>query len=125
MLALAINNGVQDASRVVILSDGAPWITNTWEKYFPFAIRILDLYHLKEKVGKFSFQIFIGKKHEGARLEWVRKTDKLLEDGKWSEVLNQNEVRAYKDKQVNSAAGEVNLYKYIDDNKEFIDYPSY
>ena len=125
MLALAINNGVQDASRVVILSDGAPWITNTWEKYFPFAIRILDLYHLKEKVGKFSFQIFKGKKHEGARLEWVRKTNKLLEDGKWSEVLNQNEVRAYKDKQVNSAAGEVNLYKYIDDNKEFIDYPSY
>ena len=125
ILALAIANDVRDARRVVILSDGAPWITNTWEKYFPFAIRILDLYHLKEKVGKFSFQIFKGKKREGARLEWVKKTNQLLEEGKWLEVLNLKEVRAYKDKQVNSAAGEVNLYKYIADNKEFIDYPKY
>ena len=125
ILALAIANDVRDARRVVILSDGAPWITNTWEKYFPFAIRILNLYHLKEKVGKFSFQIFKGKKREGARLEWVKKTNQLLEEGKWLEVLNLKEVRAYKDKQVNSAAGEVNLYKYIADNKEFIDYPKY
>ena len=125
LLALAIDCGLYDASRVVILSDGAAWITNTWEKYFPFAIRILDLYHLKEKVGKFSFQIFKGKKNEQARVKWVQKTNKLLEEGKWKEVLNFKEVSAYKDKQVNSAAGEVNLYKYIDDNKNFINYPEY
>lgn len=125
ILALAIGNGLLDASLVVLLSDGAPWITKIWEKYFPFAIRILDLYHLKEKVGKYSFQVFRGKNKEKARLEWVAKTNQLLEEGKWREVLDSKEVLAYKDKQVNSAAGEVNLYKYIYDNKDFINYPEY
>lgn len=124
-LALAIANGLLDASQVVILSDGATWITNTWERHFPFAVRILDLYHLKEKVGKFSFQVFKGKKKEAARLEWVRKTNQLLEEGKWREVLDSREVSGYKDRQVNTAAGEVNLYKYIKENKDFINYPEY
>ena len=125
ILALAIANGLYDASRVVILSDGAPWITNIWEKYFPFAIRILDLYHLKEKVGKFSYQIFRGKKKEQKRIEWVKMTNRLLEEGKWRDVLSSKEVFAYKDAQVNSSAGEVNLYKYIYDNRDFIDYSRY
>lgn len=125
ILALAIANGLYDASRVVILSDGAPWITNIWEKYFPFAIRILDLYHLKEKVGKFSYQIFRGKKKEQKRIEWVKMTNHLLEEGKWRDVLSSKEVFAYKDAQVNSSAGEVNLYKYIYDNRDFIDYSRY
>ena len=125
LIALAISNGLYDANRVVILSDGAPWITNTRDSFFPFAIRILDLYHLKEKVGKFSFQVFKGKKQEAKRAEWVKRVNEMLEEGKWRDVLKLEEVGAYKGVKVNFAAGEVNLYKYIDDNSDFIDYPKY
>ena len=41
------------------------------------------------------------------------------------DVLKLKEVHSYKGVKVNSAAGEVNLYKYIHDNKDFINYPQY
>jgi len=57
---LAIKSGFLTASAVIFVSDGAPWITKMIADYFPDAIHVLDLYHLKHKV-----EMLFGIKTEG------------------------------------------------------------
>lgn len=121
LIALAIRNGLMEARNVVILSDGAVWIRKTREEYFPFATHILDLCHLKENVAKFAQYIFNNNKPR--YIPWEKKVNGMLEDGKWREVLRLPEVAPYKDK--DTPAGIVNLYTYIWNNRDMIDYPEY
>lgn len=121
ILALAIRNGLMDARAVVILSDGALWIRKTRERHFPFATQILDLCHLKENVSKFAQYHF--KNDKSRYVPWVKKVSDLLEDGKWRDVLELDEIALYKTK--DTPAGIVNLYSYIFNNRDMIDYPSY
>ena len=44
----ATRQGVGQAERVLVLGDGAHWIWNLAEEYFPDAIQILDLWHATE-----------------------------------------------------------------------------
>jgi len=46
----AIKRGVDYAENVVIIGDGAKWIWNLANDYFPYATQIVDLYHAKEHV---------------------------------------------------------------------------
>ena len=121
LLALAIRNGLMEARHVVILSDGAVWIRKTREEYFPFATQILDLCHLKENVAKFAQCIF--KNNRAKYVPWEKQVNELLENGEWRAVLQLPEVAAYKEK--DTPAGIVNLYTYIINNKDMIDYPEY
>ena len=120
-LALAIRNGLRDAYSVVILSDGAKWIRNTRKTYFPFAIHILDLCHLKENVSKFAQYHF--KNDKAKYIPWVEKVNGLLDDGNWKDVLKLPEVSIYEHKEV--PPGMVNLYSYISNNDDMLDYPMY
>jgi len=47
---LALKSGYQSASMKIFVSDGAYWISKMIEDYFPDAIHVLDMYHLKNKV---------------------------------------------------------------------------
>jgi hypothetical protein len=49
---LALKSGYQTASIKIFVSDGATWISNMIDTYFPDAIHVLDMYHLKNKVIK-------------------------------------------------------------------------
>ena len=40
----------QCCSQIVVISDGASWIQKIVEEFFPGAVHILDLYHIKEHV---------------------------------------------------------------------------
>jgi hypothetical protein len=120
-LALAIRNGLLDAYNVVILSDGAPWIRNTRKQYFPFAVHILDLCHLKENVTKFAQYYF--KNDVSQYKPWAEKVNNLLEEGKWNDVLQLEEVSPYKSK--DTPGGIVNLYSYIYNNSDMLDYPTF
>lgn len=120
-LALAIRNGLMDAYSVVILSDGAPWIRNTRKQYFPFAVHILDLCHLKENVTKFAQYYY---RNDVSKYKpWAEEVSNLLEAGKWNDVLQLEEVRPYKSK--DTPGGIVNLYSYIYNNSDMLDYPTY
>lgn len=121
VLALAIRNGLMEAYDVVLLSDGAIWIRNTKKDYFPFATQILDLCHLKENVSKFAQYIF--KNDKSKYVPWTKRANMLLEDGKWREVLKLEEVSPYKEK--DTPVGIVNIYSYIYNNRDAIDYPKY
>ena len=52
------------SNRLVFISDGATWIKNWTEDAFPYAISILDFYHVCEHLHEFSSSIFSDKAKE-------------------------------------------------------------
>ena len=86
---------------------------------FPDAQQILDLFHLKENTYEFAKQIF--KEDKEKYIHWAEDICRRLEDGKWKDVLD--DLKQYKD--IPAKQGSVNLYTYINNNKDNIDYPTY
>lgn len=122
LLYLMLKNGLEDASDVVFISDGAPWIRKIREKYVPSAIQILDLFHLKENVMKFGQYIYHNKQSE--YYPWWKEVCKQLEDGNWKSVIERPEIAEYNiDK--DTPDGVVNIYHYIYNNRDYINYPKY
>lgn len=52
MSTLAIKAGMLTAGRTVVIGDGAGWIRRTARDWFPGAVYVLDLYHLKHRIGE-------------------------------------------------------------------------
>jgi hypothetical protein len=46
--AEALRRGLQQATTVIVLGDGAPWIWNRADTDFPGAVQIVDLFHARE-----------------------------------------------------------------------------
>jgi hypothetical protein len=75
----AVRRGLQRATTVIVLGDGAPWIWNLAEEHFPDAVHIVDLYHAREHlaaVGRLAFG-------SGSELgtAWVAARRDELDDG--------------------------------------------
>lgn len=119
LLALALRAGYGQYKETVLLSDGATWIRNIKDNLFPDAQQILDLFHLKENVYEFAKQIF--REDEQKYKPWAEETCQKLEEGKWETVLKDLE----KYKAMSVRPGIVNLYTYICNNRDNIDYPAY
>ena len=117
VLAGAIRNGYGRYEKVVLLSDGAGWIANMKDELFgEDALQILDFFHLSENVYSYGKAKF--KMNESQYIPWADEKCKKLRDGKWKEVLGElDPEETYKNT--------VNLYHYINSNKEHIDYPQY
>jgi hypothetical protein len=119
VLALAIRNGYGRVKKTVIISDGAMWIKNMKEELFPEAQQILDLFHLKENVYEYSKALW---NNDPVRYKpWSAKVCNMLDHGKWEKVIDL--LKQHKDKELEGAP--VNLYTYILNHKDNIDYPSY
>lgn len=116
LYSTAINNGYGKYKDTVVISDGAAWIANMVTEVFPDAQHILDLFHLKENVyeyakNKFNFI-------EADFIPWADKICSLLENGNSETVLNElNPDEKY--------SNCVNLYHYISEHIEHINYPEY
>ena len=119
LYALAVRAGYGTYTNTVILSDGATWIRNIKNELFPDAQQILDLFHLKENTFEFAKQLFnnVKEKYE----PWAEDICTRLEEGKWQSVLKDLE----KVKSLPAKQGSVNLFTYIENNKDNIDYPAY
>lgn len=117
VLAGAIRNGYGQYQKVVVLSDGAGWIASMKEELFgDDAIQILDFFHLSENVytyGKAKFKM-----DDTKYIPWAEIKCAKLKEGKWKEVLSELDPEE-------TYRNTVNLYHYIDSNKEHIDYPRY
>ena len=48
LYAEAKRRGCDQAQRLIVLGDGAPWIWNLASEHFPRAIQVVDLYHTRE-----------------------------------------------------------------------------
>lgn len=118
-LALALRNGYGSYEKTVIISDGATWIRNMKDELFPDAQHILDLFHLKENVYGFAKEIF--KNDDAKYVPWAENMCRKLENGRWKEALKK--LEPYKN--MPAKPGIVNLYTYIYNNRDNIDYPAY
>lgn len=116
LYSTAINNGYGKYKDTVVISDGAACIANMVTEVFPDAQHILDLFHLKENVyeyakNKFNFI-------EADFIPWADRICSLLENGNSETVLNElNPDEKY--------SNCVNLYHYISEHIEHINYPEY
>ena len=118
VLAQAIRDNYNNYKYMAIISDGATWIRKLREEFFPFAQQILDIYHLFENTSTFLNTVYDDKtKINNLKEEWFE----LLEEGEWMKVLK--DLEKFKDTKM--PPGVVNLYNYIMNNSDMIDYPTY
>jgi hypothetical protein len=83
--AEAAQRGVLEAREVVVVGDGAHWIWNLADEYFPGAVQILDWYHATEYLWTAAEAIY-GAGSELAK-RWVAEQERRLWEGKVAEVL--------------------------------------
>lgn len=120
LLACAIRNGYGSYKETVLLSDGATWIRNMKEELFPDAQQILDFYHLCENVNDYAKSIF--NMDESRYRPWAEHICTSLKDGKYKDVLKELGTSRRKKK---TSASIVDLYGYIENNSNNLDYPQY
>jgi hypothetical protein len=119
LLALALRNGYGRFKETVILSDGAAWIRNVVEELFPDACHILDYFHLCENVTTYAKHVF--KMDEEKYRPWAKEICFKLKKSQFRQVLD--ELRPYKDNLPGTCP--VNLFGYITNNVDHIDYAEY
>ena len=82
--ATACQRYAHRCSRVVFLGDGAPWIWNLVQTYFPDAIQIVDWYHAEEHLEEVARAAFDGESEQKA---WLEETRQALWEGQVEEVV--------------------------------------
>lgn len=88
MYAAAREKGYFKSKKVVVLSDGATWISKMRHEYFPRAIHILDWYHAMEHLWQAAYKIF-GESKTAECEEWVKRFERLLWAGKVDKVIKE------------------------------------
>jgi len=119
LLACAIRNGYGAYKETVILSDGAAWIRNIGEELFPDAIQILDLFHLCENTYNYAKAIF--KNDEERYKPWAEDIIEKFENGEKQDVVKI--LKTLKNRKIPKST--VNLYTYVVNNIDRIDYKLY
>jgi hypothetical protein len=113
----AARRGVGQADEVVVIGDGAHWIWNLAEQYFPQATQIVDWYHASEYLWKAGTAIH----GDGtqARAAWVQQQLDRLWEGQLEQVVVQLEAH----REVGDAVEEA--LNYYTTHRTRMDYPSY
>lgn len=109
--------GVDMATRVVAIGDGARWIWNLVEEEFPGAIQIIDLYHAKGSLSEVAKAIFGVDSEYGA--QWGKQRRDELEAGNTDAILAALEpyLKTHKEARVCS--------EYIRANRHRMRYPEF
>jgi hypothetical protein len=119
--AEALRRGLNAATKVVVLGDGARWIRNLAELHFHQAIHIIDLYHAKEHVANLCKLLWPNddKMSTRRRIRWW--TD--LEAGKIEKIIREAEKERPPSQET---AAKVRLEtNYLAENKERMRYASF
>ena len=116
LVACAIRNGYGTYKETIILSDGATWIRNMVEEFFPDAQQILDFFHLSENVHEYAKYYF--KMDESKYKPWTERTCASLRESRSADVLK--ELKSHDSGHMDKCP--VNLYGYITNNIRNIDY---
>lgn len=86
LFAGAIEKGYYSAKEVVLLTDGAVWISKMKDEYFPKAIHILDWYHAVDHLWQSSHALF-GQQNTERCEQWVLPLKEKLWNGMVDEVI--------------------------------------
>jgi hypothetical protein len=119
LLAAAVEDGYGQYRQTVLISDGATWIRNMGDELFPDAVQILDLYHLAENFYTFGKYLFCG--DAGKYTPWAEELLGLAKESKTEELLER--LQPYKGKSF--PPGVPNIYGYVNNNRDKIDYARY
>jgi hypothetical protein len=119
--AEGVRRGLYEAEKVVVLGDGAAWIRQIVEMYFPWAIQIVDLYHAREHVSDLCKLLFCSdeKKAIHHRIRWWYDLDRGMVEKIISEARTRFPIEPDKRKK---AETELN---YLNDNKERMRYAEF
>lgn len=108
------------AGRVVVLSDGAPWIRNLVEEFLPGAMVILDWYHVIEHLHEAARAAI---ENERARDRWIAKQQMLLRDGRADVLLRELRQKIMRS-EVGGAAHDAlkRLHRYLEERRDALCY---
>ena len=82
----AWNRGWSRAQKKVVMGDGAEWIWNLAEPYFPGAIQIVDLYHARQHLWELSRKLHPN--DVGSQQAWIKTHQRrLLDKGKIEKLV--------------------------------------
>jgi hypothetical protein len=110
---------VAHKKQLVAIGDGARWIWEYWNTYYPEAIQILDYFHLMEKIGLWAVLVF---KEESQRKDWLALCEKLLLNNEAAEV--ELMIKSI-DCQADRKKKQDQLLTYLQNNKDRINYKDY
>ena len=77
--AEAVRRGLQQATQVAVLGDGAPWIWNLATAHFPNAVHIVDLYHAREHLAALGKLVY--GPQTAAATDWIAARFDDLDEG--------------------------------------------
>jgi hypothetical protein len=112
----ALKNNNSSFKNLVLLSDGATWIRNLKEELFPEAQQILNFFYLCKYL--FSFAKFYFNNKESEYIPWIEKYKIMLKNGNHLKVIDEFS----KIKSTISKKAPMNIYKYLLNNINNIDY---
>lgn len=87
LYAEAVRRGLNEAKRVVVLGDGAPWVWNLAELHFPGATKIVDFYHAAEHLNAIAHLLY--SEDEARRKAWFGRMRKRLKRGRVLEIIGE------------------------------------
>jgi Uncharacterised protein family (UPF0236) len=83
----AWNRGWSRAQQSVVMGDGAEWIWNLAEPYFPGAVQIVDLYHARQHLWELARKLHPN--DETNQKAWIKVHQKrLLDEGKIEKLVS-------------------------------------
>jgi hypothetical protein len=81
----AWNRGWNRAEKKVVMGDGAEWIWNLAEPYFPGAVQIVDLYHARQHLWELARKLYPN--DEVKKKAWIKVHQRLLDKGKIEKLV--------------------------------------
>ncbi|MDR1041296.1 MAG: hypothetical protein LBR80_14255 [Deltaproteobacteria bacterium] len=119
LLSMAVRNDYGSYQKTILISDGATWIRELKNTYFPDAQQILDYWQLCENVTNFSKHVF--EMDESKYKPWSLEICELLKKSQTAEALKK--IRNLCSKRLSRAPHD--LIQYIENNIHNIDYAAY
>ena len=116
----ARRRGFDRAERRVVLGDGARWIWNIAEEMFPGAIRIVDLFHAKERLWDVAKAVYGADGDLGDLGErWARRRLDELDGGRLDDLLAALDILAASSEEARKRRG------YVRRNRHRMRYPEF
>jgi len=113
----AVRRGVDQAASTAVVGDGAKWIWNLADEYFPGSLQIIDLYHAKGTIATAARGIYPASPEMAGQWGKLRRDE--LEAGQLDEVIASFQRHA---ETCEEAKG---CMKYLVNNRERLQYPTF
>ena len=113
----ATRRGFGRAARRAVLGDGAKWIWNLADEYFPDAVQIVDRFHAKQHLSDVAKSVYSA----GSDLagQWARERHDELDEGKTDAILAALTIHAGSNEEARKCLG------YVEDNRDRMRYPQF